>query len=51
MLSSSIIFVLESIMKREKETANTVGGNTKKYVFAVSFSPGVGTECLLLQIV
>ena len=41
MLSPSIMFVLEKTMMREK-----IHG---KYGLAISFSPGVGTECLLLQ--
>ena len=41
MLSPSILFVLEKTMMRE----NTQG----TYGLAISFSPGVGTECLLLQ--
>ena len=41
MLSPSIMFVLEKVMMREK-----IPG---KYGLAISFSPGVGTECLLLQ--
>ena len=41
MLSPSIMFVLEKTMLREK-----IPG---KYGLAISFSPGVGTECLLLQ--
>lgn len=41
MLSPSIMFVLEKAMMREK-----IPG---KYGLAISFSPGVGTECLLLQ--
>ena len=43
MLSPSIMFVLEKTMTREK-----IPG---KYGLAISFSPGVGTECLLLQYV
>ena len=43
MLSPSIIFVLEKVMTRER-----IHG---KYGIAISFSPGVGTECLLLQYV
>ena len=43
MLSPSIMFVLEKTMMRE----NPLG----KYGLVISFSPGVGTECLLLQYV
>jgi len=41
MLSPSIMFVLEKVIMREK-----IPG---EYGLAISFSPGVGTECLLLQ--
>ena len=42
MLSSSIMFVLEK-MYRDLNTTN------KEYCIAISFSPGVGMECLLLR--
>jgi len=43
MLCASIMFVLENTMMREK-----IPG---KYGLAISFSPGIGNECLLLRYV
>jgi alpha-pyrone synthase len=43
MLSSSIMFVLEKIKNTDTNTNTT-------YCVAMSFSPGVGVECLLLRV-
>ena len=52
MLSPSVIFVLESIMKREKAIhLKQQSKKRSKYGLAISFSPGVGVECLLLKCV
>ena len=46
MLSSSIMFVLERLYNDNNKNTET---KTNNYCIAISFSPGVGMECLLLR--